>query len=492
VNSQRVIAALKWSSAAVVLAGIVAAYHFQLHVNQTTVALTLLLYILFLAARWGLRYAVVMSVAATFLYNFYFLPPVGTLVINDPQNWLALFAFLTTSVVGARLSERAREEAEEARLRQSEIEILYGLSRELLQTENVASLLNAVAPAVMLVTHANAVVLHLLNGDRRYLAGDPSAIPMDEVGMRQLALSLPAPDVAGLGEARVPLRVGVRPRGLLIMAGVHLSTETLEAIGSLVSIALDRAQALDDVTRAEAAREGERLRSLMIDSVTHELRTPLTSIKASASMLLMHDHRSANALAPESERELLTIIDEEADRLNRLVSDAVEMAQLDAQDVRMTFAPVQLATTVEAAIDACAGMLSNRDFRRNIPALPKVLADAEYLEKVIIHLLENAGKYSAVDSPIFLSAQVDASRQPSMVTFSVADRGQGIDSSEQELIFERFYRGGTSGCSASGTGMGLAISRAIMEAHHGTLNVTSRVGEGSVFTLSLPVAGSSF
>ena len=474
-----------------VLAGIVAACHIKLHVNQTTVALTLLLYILFLAARWGLRYAVVMSIAATFLYNYYFLPPIGTLVINDPQNWLALFAFLATSVVCARLSERAREEADDARLRQHEIEVLYGLSRELLQTENVAGVLNAVAPAVMLVTRANAVALLLLDGDRRYLAGDPAVIQLDDIAMRQLALTLPAPDVVGLHEARIPLRVGVRPRGLLIVAGVHLSIDTLEAIGGLVSIALDRAQALDNVTRAEAAKESERLRSLMIDSITHELRTPLTAIKASATTLLLHDPASADKPAPPLsaavQYELITIIDEEADRLNRLVSEAVEMAQLDAQEVHMTFAPTDLVTIVDAAVRSCASALVAHDLRQNIPKLPPVMADSDYIEKVLINLLENAAKYSAPGTPIFISAE----RRSGTVILSVADHGQGIDISEQDLIFERFYRANAASRQTSGTGMGLAISRAILEAHQGTLTVTSQLGEGSVFSFSLPIAAQS-
>jgi two-component system sensor histidine kinase KdpD len=483
-----------------VLAGIVAAYHLKLHVNQTTVALTLLLYILFLAAQWGLRYAVVMSVAATFLYNYYFLPPIGTLVINDPQNWLALFAFLVTAVVGARLSERARDEADDARLRQREIEILYSLSRELLQTENVAGLLNAVAPAVMLVTHADAVVLYLLDGDRRYLAGDPDAVTMDEIGMRQHALTLPGADTVtdtvtaahfGSLESRIPIRVGVRPRGLLIIKGVSLSTDSLEAIGGLVSITLDRARALDDVTRAEASKESERLRSLMIDSITHELRTPLTAIKASATTLLLHDPTSADKPAPPLaaavQHELVTIIDEEADRLNRLVSEAVEMAQLDAQEVHMTFVPTDLVTIVDAAVRSCASALVAHDLRQNIPTLPPVMADSDYIEKVLINLLENAAKYSAPGTPIFISAE----RRSGTVILSVADHGQGIDISEQELIFERFYRANAASRQTSGTGMGLAISRAILEAHQGTLTVTSQLGEGSVFSFSLPIASQS-
>lgn len=483
-NSQRLVWISKWVAAATVLTGIVFVYRVWLHVNATTVALTFLILVLFLAARWGLRYAVITSIAATVLYNYYFLPPVGTFVISDPQNWLALFAFLVTAVVGSRLAERARKEAFDARTRQRELEILYGLSRELLQTENVASLVNAIAPAVMLVSRADAVVLFLLDGDRRYMAGDPLAIQLDDVSMRQIALTLPAPDSVGGREARIPLRVGVRPRGLLVLRGISLSQETLVAIGGLISVAIDRAQALATVTRAEAAKESERLRSLMIDSITHELRTPLTSIKASATTLLFHAAPATPPLGREAETELLTVIDEEADRLNRLVSEAVEMAQLDAQDIHMTFSPVAVQQIVDESVAASASCLANHYLRINLPDLPPVLADRDFIEKVLCNLLENAAKYSAAGTPIFLAAE----RHSDHVAISVADRGYGIDLSEQELIFERFYRATSLSQQTSGTGMGLAISRAIIEAHRGELSVTSQLGEGSVFVFTLPIA----
>lgn len=461
------------------LTGIVAVYHLWLHVSQATVALTLLMLVLFLAAKWGLRYAVVTSIVATVGYNYYFLPPIGTLTISDPQNWLGLFSFLAVSVVGSRLSERAREEAEEARVRQRELEVLYGLSRELLQTENVASLLNAISPAVMLVTRADAIVLYLLEGDRRYMAGDSSAIQMDDVGLRQLSQTLPAPDRVG-AQARVPLRVGVRPRGLLLMSGVSLSIETLEAMGGLISVSIDREQALEEVSRGEAAKESERLRALMIDSITHELRTPLTAIKAAASTLLL-----PKALDAAEQRELLTVIDEESDRLNRLVSEAVEMAQLDTQEVHMTFGPMSVEEMVRQAMENCSSLLEGREVKVSLPKLPPVMADREFITKVLTNLIENATKYSGAGTPIFISGE----RKGEMVSVSVADRGMGIDLSEQALIFERFYRASVPGQQTSGTGMGLAISRAIIEAHHGTLSVTSQLGEGSVFSFTLPIAG---
>lgn len=437
----------------------------------------MLLLVLFLASKWGLRYALAVSFAATGFYNFYFLPPIGTFTISDPENWVGMFAFLIVAVVGSRLAERAREDAEGARRQQRELEVLYGVSRQLLQTENVASLLNAIGPAILLVTKAHAVDLYLLDGDRRYRAGDYEASNFDGIGLRQMSQTLSAPDVVGW-QARVPLRVGVKPRGLLLLNGVSLSVDTLEAMGGLISVAIDRAQALERVTHGEAAKESERLRSLMIDSITHELRTPLTAIKASATTLLL-----PQALGAAEQKELLMVIDEESDRLNRLVSEAVEMAQLDTQEVHMTFAAVPVDAMVKEAMETCASLLDGRPVKVWMPPLPPASADADFITKVLTNLIENATKYSPPKSPIFLSAELKGG----MIGVSVADCGRGIDLLEQELIFERFYRASSHGQQTSGTGMGLSISRAIIEAHNGALTVTSQLGKGSVFSFTLPV-----
>lgn len=478
-NSRRVVTATRWIVAFGALAGIVTVYRAWIHVNPTTVALTLLLYILLLAARWSLRYAVAVSLVATACYNFYFLPPVGTFVIADPQNWLALFAFVATSVIGSRLSKQARDEAEQARRRQREVELLFTLSRELLQTENVADLVNAVPEMIYRVSRATSVVLYLLDGDRVYEAGVSRISGIELPHFRQLALGLAGTETTTDGEVRIPLRAGVRPRGLLMLTELRLSTETFEAVGGLVSIALDRAQALEDVARGEATKESERLRTLILDSITHELRTPLTSIKGAASTLLYTEDVSA-----EDRRELLTIVDEEADRLNRLVSQAVEMAQLEAQEIHMNFVPASLPELVEQARESCATVTSTHPVTLNLPELPKVSADPEMVGKVLCNLLENAAKYSKPESPIFISAE----QRDGQVLTSVADRGIGIDPAEQSLIFDRLYRSRSQSGTTPGTGMGLAISRAIIESHQGTLTVTSQPEHGSVFTFSLPVA----
>lgn len=474
-NSRRTVELVRWLLAFASLAAIVLVYKYWFHVNPTTVALTLLLLILVFAAQWGLRYAVVVSIVATACYNFFFLPPVNTFTINDPENWLALFVFLVTAILASRLAQSARNQADQARARQAELEILFRLSRELLQTENVNTLVHSIPSAVALVTQAKSATLYLLEGDRIYRSRTDQAAEIEAPHFRQLASGLSAVNVQP-EESQVPLRTGVRPTGLLILRGTAVSDQTLEAIGGLISVSIERAQALEDVARGEASKESERLRTLMIDSITHELRTPLTSIKGAATALLSFS-------APDtSSHELLTIIDEESDRLNRLVSEAVEMAQLDARQVQMHMVQLNVRSLVEDAREACTWVEENHPLTVDVAPQLQVHGDRDFLVKVLSNLLENAAKYSAPATPITISAE----QRGTGVALSVADRGLGIEAAEQTLIFERFYRSRTHGDSTSGTGMGLPISRAIVEAHGGQMSVVSQPGKGSVFTFLLP------
>jgi two-component system, OmpR family, sensor histidine kinase KdpD len=475
-DAKRFILVARWAGVAICLAGIVAFYRLFLHANSTTVALTFLLFILFLAARLGLRYAVVTSFAAGACYNYFFLPPIGHFTISDPQNLIALVAFLTTSVVASRMSGRIRRESADAIARQAELETLYRLSRALLETDNLLELTNAIPASIALATDATAVVFYLLDGDRVYLSGGSMAAPVTVDELREMSHGTGPSAVADGDECIVPLRTGVKPRGVLLMRGVKLSNQSLEALGGLVSISLDRSQALEAVTRGEAAKESERLRALMMDSITHELRTPLTSIKASVSTLL------SSKVSADASRDLLTVIDEESDRLNRLVAQAVEMAQLDTQEVKMSFSPQAVGDLIRTAIASNETALNGHAVTVTVPPhLRQVEADPAWLQKVLGNLLDNAAKYSKPGQPIFVSAEP----RFGLVAISVADRGAGIDPMEQSLIFDKFYRARSQRQMVSGTGMGLAICRAIIEAHGGTLSVTSQPGQGSVFTFTL-------
>ncbi len=464
---------LRFAAALLAVAVITLLYRHVVGVNPTTVALTFLLSVLVVSAYWGLRYAVVLAVAATLAFNFFFLPPTGTFTIADPRNWVALFAFLATALIASNLAESARREAMEANRRRREVERLYAFSQQLLISDNVLELLNSI-PA-QIVERFGVQDAALLLADRADVYRSSPDLRID-TGRLKAAFARGEPTSDGTA-GYMPLRLGARTVGALGIVG-NISRETLEAVGSLVAIAIERAGAVEQLSRAEAAREGERLRSALLDSVTHEFRTPLTGIKASVTTLL-----SGSALDEQQRRELLTVINEESDRLNRLVGEAAEMAQLDSGTVALDLKPVAIRDAIDAAIGDARSALASHPVEVNASGtLPAVKMDFNRIREVLMHLLENAGKYSPAGAAIRITAEVIGNE----LVVSVADRGPGIDPFEQSLIFDKFYRGRNQRYAAPGTGMGLAIAKVIIEAHGGKISVTSQLGSGSVFSFSLP------
>ena len=472
-------AGVGYFAAALCVAGITLVGYRWLHLNPTSIALAYLLGVLGISAYWGLRQAVFMSVLATVAFNYFFLPPVGTLNIADPQNWIALFAFVATAVTASELSERARREARSAVARREEVERLYGFSQLLLSSDNPAELLNMIPRYIVESFGVRSAAISLSNRSDVYRSG-PSVDGLETADLHTVSLrGEPRIDSANR-RGFMPLRMGVRVVGCMGVAGSTLSRQTMEAIGSLVAISIERAGAVEKLSRTEAARESEQLRSVLLDSVTHEFRTPLTSIKASVTALLGSPSHS------EAERlELLTIINEESDRLNRLVGEAAEMSQLDASKVEFHFGSVPIGVPLAEALEELKQLLVQHPIEVRIPEnLPNARMDLPHIKEVFVHLIENAAKYSPASAPIRATAEV----KDQMLIASIADRGPGIDDFEQSLVFEKFYRGRNQRVQVHGTGMGLAICKAIVEAHGGKLGVTSQLGHGSVFYFSLPVA----
>src|SRR5271169_1894508 len=261
-----------------IVAGIAFLYRQVLLVNQTTVALTLLLAILAVSAVWGMAVSVFMSVVAMLVFNYEFLPPIGTFTIADPQNWVALGAFLGTSIMGSQLSARIRRQADEAHSRRREIERLYKFSQKLLGEGNVIQLMNAIPNYVVESFEAGAAELFLPQKEKFYRSGY-GASHLDEEKMKAAFLRDELTIEPQQSVYFVPVRLGVRAIGSLGISGARLSRQTLEAVGSLVAIAIERARAVEQLGETEAERQGERLKSALLDSIAHDFRTPLTAIK---------------------------------------------------------------------------------------------------------------------------------------------------------------------------------------------------------------------
>ena len=454
-------------------------YRRVVHVNPTTVALTFLLMVLWVAAYWGFRFSVFLAVLATLAFNYNFLPPIGTFTVADPQNWVALIAFLVTAGIASQLADRARRQTADAVQRRRDVERLYSFSQRLLATDNVAELLNAIPAYVCDGFAAKAAAIYLLSSQQVYRT-DPNA-SWFSVHDLQMVSSRGEPVIdSERGLSLTPLHLGTRTTGAVGIAGPALSRATLEALGSMIGIAIERAGAIEKLSQTEAAHQSEALRAVLLDSVTHELRTPLTGIKAAVTGLL-----SDYNLDDSQRRELLTVINEETDRLDRLVGEATEMAQLDAHKVELHLAPADMSTVIESAVEDSSALLGQHPLDvRVASSLAKVRVDSERIVEVIKQLLENAAKYSPPTSPITITAE----RKGDRIVTSVTDHGPGIDDFEQAMVFDKFYRGREQRYNVQGTGMGLAIAKAIVEAHTGSVSVASQPGRGSVFSFDLPVA----
>jgi two-component system sensor histidine kinase KdpD len=461
-----------------IVAGITFLYRRLLDVNQTTVALSFLLAILTVSAAWGMVVAVFMSVAAMLAFNYYFLAPIGTLTIADPQNWVALGAFLFTSILGSQLSARIRKEADAAHSRRREIERLYTFSQKLLGEGNVIQLMNAVPNYVVDSFEAGAAELFLPQKDKFYRSGFGAA-HLDEEQMKNAYLRNEMSVDPPTRSYFLPVRLGVRAIASLGIIGPDLSRQTLEALSSLVAIAIERARAIEQLGETEAERQGERLQSALVDSIAHDFKTPLTSMKAAVTSLL-----AGNSAGPQQDSELLTIINEECDRLNHLVEEAVEMARLEAGEFELELSSTPIEEIIDDALSQMKSVLAGRNVEVRVdPGVPPVRVDRDRCKDVLVQLVDNANLYSPKEQPITITAETNGD----FVTTSVADRGPGIDPFEQGMIFDKFYRGKDQRYVVRGTGMGLPIARAIVTAHKGTISVTSQLGHGSVFSFTLPV-----
>ncbi len=479
-NWQARTAILRYTASTVLACGLVALFRLIIHVNVTTVALSFLVLVLIVATRWRLVHSVYLSIFCTLLYNFFFLPPTGTLTIVDPQNWVTLSVFLGTSVLVSHLSESERRQRELSEQRRGEVERLYEFSQQLLLHEDLRSLARAAPSIAARVFGLRAVALYVTGQDAAYYS-DPENELCSAADLKQAAQNTDL-GVRRIDDAYVvPLVLGMQSTGALAVMNGMYSQEMYEAIGGLVAIALERAAALERTSHMEATREGERLRSALLDSVTHELRTPLTAIRAAATMLIGHPQ------LPEAERnDMYAVVDEECLRLDRLIGEAVEMAQLDSAGLHVRPQLQNVHELIEIVLQEEQARLRGRTVEVRIPdTLPPVPMDQELVRRVLRHLIENALKYSPAKSPVEITAEVIDER----LLVHIADHGMGIDHSDQPFIFDKFFRGSDQRDRVEGSGIGLAIVKAILTAHGGGISVESELGEGAVFTFWLPLSG---
>lgn len=446
--------------------------------NVTTVGFTFLLAILVAATVSGFGTSLLMSVAAMLVYDYFFIPPVDAWNITDSQDWVALSAFVITAVVGSSLSVLARRQTRRARRQREEAEQLYKLSQRLLSAGDSLALCNAIPQDIVEAFGSRAASL-LLAEDQMVFYSVGGSHLFDAMELKGSVAEKNVRVDAEHGISYVPLRLGIKVLGTIGIADTTLSHETLESLGPLLTIAIERARAIEQVGKIEALRESEHLKSALLDAITHEFRTPLTAMKISVTGML-----SDLNFDREQCRDLLAMIDEGCDRIDQLVDEVSQMSRLESGDVRLELAPHTVGELIDAALADCRSVLGSRPIERRIAneEVP-IRADLTWATKILVHLLMNANLYSTPDAPIAIRAETGKG----FVFFHVADCGPGIDAAELSRIFEKFYRGKEHRCRLQGTGMGLPIAKAITEAHGGTMTAVSKPGEGSIFTFSLPI-----
>jgi len=452
-----------------------------LGVNSATAAFTYLLLVLILATRVGLRESVIASFGSMLTYNFFFLPPIGTLTIADPQNWVALFTFLATAITGSHLSSNARQKAKEAESRQQELQRMYDFSRALMLGDTDRTLLKYAAQQISELFELEDVRLYSRETDSVVQVTTEQTSLGDSL-LRETARSGRTWRSADGSALVVPIQLGGHSLGSLgVAGGKKLSEVALQALAQLVAIALERARAQETANRLEATRQNEQLKSTLLDALAHEFKTPLTSVKAATTTLL--SRRELDKM----EGEFLTIIDEEADRMTNLVSDAIELARIGSGPVTLHKEALAAEEMIYSALSEFRALLDGRNLRVEIEnSLPLLWVDKKLAELALRQILNNALKYSPPGSPIQVSGKLHA--EGKSVLLQVANEGPGIPKGEQPLLFEKFYRGNEARTRMAGTGMGLSISRDIIGAHGGQIWVQSESGKGAQFCFTLPVA----
>jgi two-component system sensor histidine kinase KdpD len=448
-------------------------------VNEMTAGFLYLVAILLIATAAGLVESTLASIVAMLCFNYYFLPPIGTLTISDPRNWVALFAFLATSLTASQLSARAKRRTREAIDRQNEIERLYSLSRALLLTDATRPIAKQIVEQIVQAFEFPAVALYDRSRGEIYRAGF-DGLPIIDIELRDAAVRSQLSRDESSSLLITPIRLGRQPIGSLALRGTSLSDAALQSLVNLVAIWLERALSEEAVNRAEVARQSEELKSTLLDAIAHEFKTPLTSIKAVTTDLLSDPATSLE----QRQRELISIADEGADRLSTLVTQAIQLARIEGGKFQLNRGIHFPSVLISAALRQMKSLTDGRGITVSIADdLPPVWVDAELIQMVIAHLIDNALKYSPRGAPIVIGARVSGGS----VGIYVMDRGTGIKEEEQSRIFDKFYRG-TAERNLKGTGMGLAIAREIIRAHGEEISVSSKPGEGSEFSFSLPLA----
>jgi two-component system sensor histidine kinase KdpD len=512
------------------VSALIATLHLYPRVHN--VSILYLLVVLALAVWRDRLSAIVAAVVAFLAFDLLFIPPLYTLTVSDPSEWLALAIFLIVAIIAGTLAANLHERAQEAQRRAREATLLYEFARLMAAEPNLERLLPKIAERLLQALPDRSILscAFLLPeaGSRLVVRGAAGAAEIPAEQEREVAaaaqwvlehgepVALPCVDRAqgagyapqlrfplfGVPSARrsvrlLPLLVGSRAVGVLRLieeprADTLKPDDATDAERMLrgyldqIALGIERARLRREEVRAEVLQRTDQLRSALLSSVSHDLRTPLASIKAAAGSLQQQDV----LWDEDARREFAGAIEREADRLNRLVSNLLDMSRIEAGALHPDKEWYSLGELIQEVLDRLAPTLEGREVTISLaPDLPPVPLDYLQIDQVLTNLIENAIHYTGPGTPITVTAE----RSGSEVLVQVADHGPGIPPQDLERIFDKFYRVGPSGLPGTeprvqGSGLGLAVARGLIEAHGGRLWAANRPGGGALFTFTLPLS----
>ena len=458
--------------------------------SPTNLVMIYLLAVVVAAVYLGRGPSILVAVLSVLVFDFFFVPPRLTLAVSQTEY---LFTFLALFIVGlviSNLTALTREQAVAAEHRAVQNAELYALSRDLAVAAGLDAIIQAVITHVSQTFGGQAAVFVPAGGGLKSYAASPGlAVSDGDLSVAERAFGDgPAAATAG-GILYLPLRV---TRGTVGVLGIKPSESSrqltpdqrqlLDTFASQAALAMERAQLAEQARQAEILQATEKLQTALLHSVSHDLRTPLVSVVGALSSL----QEDGDGLDPASRHSLVDNALGEAERLNRLVGDLLDMTRIEAGALKVMWEPCDVEDLIGAATEQLERRLQSRSLTIDVPPdMPLVPMDFVLMERVLVNLLDNALKYAPADRPVELAARVEGPE----VRFEVADRGPGVPAADLSRMFDKFYRVQQHG-SAGGTGLGLSICKGIVEAHGGRIWAQNREGGGMVISVALPLVGS--
>jgi two-component system sensor histidine kinase KdpD len=464
--------------------------------DVNSVDLVFLTAIVGVAVRLGLWPSLLASVASSLAYNYFFLPPIYTFTIADPNNVAAFVFFTIVAVLVSTVAARGRTVTVAAMDRSRATESLYSFSRKLAGTATLDDVLWATAYQTALMLKVRVVLLLPEHGTIAVRAGYPPEDILDDADLAAAKWAWENDRAAGRGSDTLPgakrlflpMHTG---RGAIGVMGIDSDKpgplltpdqrRLLDALRDQGALAIERVRLVEEMDRVERAAETERLRSALLTSISHDLKTPLAAVLGAAGAL----RDLGDKLGPAEKVDLLSTIIDESERLNRFIANLLDMTKLESGAISPNVALHDIGEIVGSTLRRANRILARHTVELELaPDLPMLELDAVLFEQVLFNLLDNAAKYAPPETTI----RIQSWRNVESVCLRVLDEGSGIPATDLDHIFDKFYRAQKTDHVRAGTGLGLAISRGFVEAMHGTIVAANRTDRsGAAFTISLPI-----